>query len=89
MTERQEILKLLRANAGTIQDNIAEFLIRNAEDLIAVGVDARELADAMIRIGAAQLISLDGVPAAVAEMRSRADDVEKISARLPKLTVRH
>lgn len=84
MTERTEILKLLRANAGTIQDNIAEFLIRNVEDLIAVGVDAREIADALIRIGLAHLISLDGLPTAVAEMRSRANVIEKAGAQFSK-----
>lgn len=46
MTEREQILKLLKANAGTITDNIAEFLIRNVEDLISAGVDERVIADA-------------------------------------------
>jgi hypothetical protein len=89
MTERTEILKMLRANAGTIEENLAEFLIRNAEDLIAVGVDERKIVDAMLNIGLAHLTSLDGAPAAIAELRTRADVLEKICERLPQLTVRH
>jgi hypothetical protein len=89
MTARTEILKLLRANAGTIQDNIAEFLIRNAEDLLAVGVDERELADAMLRVGLAHMIALDGLPAAVAGVRSRADVIEKAGAEFCQREVRH
>jgi hypothetical protein len=84
MTEREQILKLLKANAGTIEANIAEFLIRNVEDLIAVGVDERELAAAMLRIAFAHMIKLDGMPTAVAEMRSRADDIEKIGVQFRK-----
>jgi len=48
---RDEILKLLEANKGNITDNLDEFFARNAEDLIAVGVDARELASALVHLG--------------------------------------
>ena len=89
MTERQEILKLLRANAGTIQDNIAEFLIRNIEDLIAVGVDERKIIDALLNIGLAHLTSLDGAPAAIAELRIRANVFEEASAQFCQRAVRH
>ena len=89
MTERDEILKMLQANAGTITENIGEFLIRNVEDLIAVGVAERTLANEMFGIALCHMVSLDGVYAAIAEIRRRADVLEKISARLPKLTVRH
>jgi hypothetical protein len=89
MTERDEILKMLEANAGTITENLGEFLIRNVEDFIAVGVCERTLASEMLGISLCLLVKLDGAAGAVAEMRRRADVLEKISARLPKLTVRH
>jgi hypothetical protein len=89
MTERDEILKMLQANAGTITENIGEFLIRNVEDLIAVGVAERTLANEMFGIALCHMVSLDGAGGAIAEIRRRADVLEKISARLPKLTVRH
>jgi hypothetical protein len=89
MTERQEILKMLSANAGTIEDNLAEFLIRNAEDLIAVGVDERKIVDAMLNIGLAHLTSLDGAPAAIAELRLRANVFEEVSAQFCQHAVRH
>ena len=57
---RDEILKLLEANKGNITDNLDEFFARNAEDLIAVGVDARELASALVHLGVYHLISLNG-----------------------------
>jgi hypothetical protein len=89
MTERDEIVKMLRANAGTITENIGEFLIRNAEDLIAAGVWERVHAAEMFGVALCLMVKLDDVCGAVAEMRRRADALEKISARLPKLTVRH
>jgi hypothetical protein len=89
MTERDEILKMLRANAGTITENIDEFLLRNAEDLLAVGVDARELTEALLHIGLAHLIKFNGSCGAVDWLRERADALEKIGAKFCQRETRH
>jgi hypothetical protein len=89
MTARDEILKMLQANAGTITENIGEFLIRNVEDLIAVGVCERTLASEMFGVALCLMVKLDDVSGAVAEMRRRADVLEKIGARFCQHAVRH
>jgi hypothetical protein len=89
MTERDEILKMLQANAGTIEKNIGEFLIRNAEDFIAVGVCERTLASEMLGVAMCLMVKIDDVCGAVAEMRHRAEVLEKIGVRFCQRAVRH
>lgn len=69
MTYRDEILKLLEANAGTILENLSEFWFRHAEDLQAAGLDPATLARSLIDVAVSHLIKAHGTQGTAAELR--------------------
>ena len=82
MTDREEILKLLAVNAGTIAENLSEFWFRHAEDLEAVGVDPTMIATSLSHVATVHLLKNFGADGALAVMDREAQTCRRLKARL-------
>jgi hypothetical protein len=78
MTEREQILKMLAENAGTIKENLSEFWFRHAEDLEAVGIDPVVLTESLINAAVAHLLKTLGAAGAADELDRMRRVVEKL-----------